>query len=72
MDPQYVNNYDKPLKVTWIEAHKACKSIGGNLPIFNSKEEQDEVISFIRMSKYTPPQMKVLFIGLAGQKVGNI
>ena len=58
-------------KGTWIESNKACKSIGGNLPIFNSKDEQDELISLIKMSEYRPPQMVILFIGLLGGKVGT-
>ena len=59
------------LKGTWIEAHKACKSVGGNQPIFNSKDEQDELISLIKLSEYRPPQMVILFIGLLGHKVGK-
>ena len=62
----------RPLKLSWIEAHKACKSVGGNLPILRNRDEQDELISLVRISDYRPPQMVILFIGLVGHKVGVV
>ena len=38
------------LKGTWNEASEFCKSLGGYLPIIRSREEQDELVSLLRLS----------------------
>ena len=48
---------------SWNEAYNICKSRGGYLPIIRSKMEQDELIRYIKLVKYTPP-VNILYIGL--------
>ena len=47
----------------WNEASDLCKSAGGSLPIIRDKEDQEEIMSMLTLSRYIPP-IEVLFIGL--------
>ena len=57
------------LKGSWNEASETCAEFGGYLPIIRSKDEQDELISLLYLSKIPPPLMTIMFIGLMGYKV---
>ena len=64
----------KALK-SWLEANKLCTSINGYLPILRNKDELNELIALLRLSKLIPP-VEYLYIGLrqeikTGNKVGN-
>ena len=56
--------------MTWIEASKFCKSIGGSLPLIRNKEELTDLITFLKLSHDMPP-VNVLYIGLLFSKVEN-
>ena len=56
---------------TWREACNMCESIGGHLPVLRSREEQDQVMSFLKIFKHMIP-ISVMFIGLVNEKVSNI
>ena len=51
------------LQWTWNEADNVCRSMGGTLPILNSRDELDDLISLI---KITPdiPLVEALYLGL--------
>ena len=40
---------------TWNEASKACQSIGGDLPVIRSNEEQNEILSILKIVSYISP-----------------
>ena len=48
---------------SWTEASNICKSIGGNLPLLRNRDELNEIIAFLKLSKHIPP-VKGLYIGL--------
>ena len=48
---------------SWNEANSVCKAKGGYLPILTGKEEQDEIIRYLKLMKCTPT-VNILFIGL--------
>ena len=48
---------------SWNEANSICKSRGSYLPVFRSKEEQDELIRYLKLVKCTP-SVNILYIGL--------
>ena len=48
---------------TWTEAFNLCKSIGGTLPLFRNRDELDEIITFLKLSKDMPP-VEGLYIGI--------
>ena len=48
---------------SWNEANSICKSRGSYLPVFRSKEEQDELMRYLKLVKCTP-SVNILYIGL--------
>ena len=58
-------------KVTWINADEACKSIGGYLPLFNSRKDLNELLHAVRFAKTNHIMMNT-YIGLRYNKVGVI
>ena len=48
---------------SWKEASQLCKSIGGSLHIIRNRNELDEIIAFLKLSKDMPP-VEGLYIGL--------
>ena len=62
--------YQKLVDMTWIEASKLCKSMGGSLPLIRSQEELTELITFLKLSQDMPP-VEALYIGLFYSKVAN-
>ena len=48
---------------SWTEASKFCKSIGGTLPLLRNRDELDEIIAFLKLSKDMPP-VEGLYIGI--------
>ena len=57
------------LKGSWNEALETCAEFGGYLPIIRSKDQQDELISLLYLSKIPPPLMTIIFIGLIEYEV---
>ena len=57
------------LKGSWNEASETCAEFGGYLPIIRNKDQQDELISLMYLSKIPPPLMTIIFIGLKGPQV---
>ena len=53
----------KKLPMSWNEASKTCRKIGGYLPYFSNKEEMDILIHLLSES-YKIPFMEALFIGI--------
>ena len=53
----------KKLTISWNEAFELCRSVNGTLPILRSKQQQDEILSFLS-SQHSPPPIFTLFIGL--------
>ena len=49
--------------VNWIETSDMCRSLGGFLPYFTSKEDLDELIALSNLRKGIPP-IEAIFIGL--------
>ena len=49
--------------ISWKQASKLCKSIGGYLPVFTTRDELDELLALIKLSQYMPPLMTI-YIGL--------
>ena len=52
-----------PLRKTWIEALELCRTVGGFLPFFRSKEELEQLLMLIRLSPYLST-IDGIFIGL--------
>ena len=48
---------------SWNEANRICNSRGTYLPVFRSKEEQDELMRYLKLVKCTP-SVNILYIGL--------
>ena len=48
---------------SWNEANSICKSRGSYLPVFRSKEEQDELMRYLKLVRCTP-SVNILYIGL--------
>ena len=48
---------------SWNKAKSICKSRGSYLPVFRSKEEQDELMRYLKLVKCTP-SVNILYIGL--------
>ena len=48
---------------SWTEASQLCKLIGGYLPLIRNRDELDEIIAFLKLSKNMPP-VEGLYIGL--------
>ena len=48
---------------SWNEASKLCSVVGGNLPVFTSKLQLDELLAFLTDSSKVHP-LEALFIGL--------
>ena len=53
----------KKLPMSWNEASKTCRKIGGYLPYFSNKEEMDILIHLLSGSNKIP-FMEALFIGI--------
>ncbi len=53
---------DAELK-TWVEADSLCRSVWGYLPMFYSKNELQDLLDFIKLSKETTP-LEAIYIGL--------
>ena len=52
----------------WTEAFRLCRDEGGSLPIINSRYEQEEIMSMLKL--YTQsPYLNVTFLGLLYSKV---
>ena len=49
-------------KISWIEADKLCRHVGGTLPQIRSRDELDELRSLLKFGKVLPP-IGLLFIG---------
>ena len=58
-------------RVTWIDADETCKSIGGYLPIFNSRKNLNELLHAVRYAKINYPILNT-YTGLRYNKVGEI
>ena len=50
---------------SWTEASYLCQSIGGYLPLIRNRDELDEIIAFLKLSKNMPP-VEALYIGVTG------
>ena len=50
---------------SWKEAFNLCKSIGGTLPLLRNRDELEEIIAFLKLSKDMPP-VEGLYIGIHG------
>ena len=61
--PDNTVNKLSPNKLSWIEASKLCKDEGGLLPYFTSRQELDQLILFVKLSRHGFP-LEGLFIGL--------
>ena len=48
---------------TWWEADNMCKSINGHLPMLRNRDELNELIALMKLSKFLPP-VEFLYIGL--------
>ena len=48
---------------SWTEASQLCTSIGGYLPLIRNRDELDEIIYFLKLSKDMPP-VEALYIGI--------
>ena len=59
----YMTRPGSKVKLSWNEAMTFCETFGGTLPIIRSKQHQEEILSFLA-SKFSPPPIIVLFIGL--------
>ncbi len=57
--------FDSDFMVSWKGGSAICEEIGGDLPYFTNKEEQDELVALMKLSPDVYP-MEALFIGLAG------
>ena len=68
-DCDNANETIRYLKGSWNEAANVCAKLGGYLPIIRSKDEQDELISILKLPSITPPLMNIIFIGLRNYKV---
>ena len=45
--------------ISWKQASRFCKDIGGHLPVFTSRDELDELLALIKLSQYVPPLIKI-------------
>ena len=45
--------------ISWKQASRFCKDIGGHLPVFTSRDELDELLALIKLSQYMPPLMTI-------------
>ena len=59
----YTQYLQKQILRSWNDASTICRSVEGQLPLFRSKEEMNELMSLIKFSLYTPG-LKAIFIGL--------
>ena len=57
--------------LTWNEAHAACRSIGGELPYFNSRRELEELMAFLKLNAGIPP-LKAIYIGLSNNFTAKV
>ena len=57
------------LKGSWREAQETCQEYGGHLPVIRSKDELDEIIGLFYTTKFSPPIMMRMFIGMVVDKV---
>ena len=61
--------------ISWNEAFELCQSVNGTLPIVRSKQQQDEILSYLS-SRHSPSPIFILFIGLTtsphNEKVSNL
>ena len=61
--PDSIDNKISPYKLSWMEASKLCKDAGGLLPYFRSKQDLDQLILFVKLSRHGS-LLEGLFIGL--------
>ena len=61
--PDNTDNTLSTNKLSWMEASKLCKDEGGLLPYFTSRQELDQLILFVKLSRHGFP-LEELFIGL--------
>ena len=55
---------------SWRQASQLCRSYGGHLPVFRSRDEMEELVSLVRFSANHP--FTLLFIGLRLKKVQEV
>ena len=63
--------FNKLRLLSWNEVSEACRNVGGYLPYFTSKNEFDQLIGFLKLSRELPT-IPAIFIGYMVQekKVG--
>ena len=54
----------KSILKSWEEASQICKETGGRLPYFTSREELEELIALLKLSRVIKP-IEAMFIGLS-------
>ena len=51
------------LKLTWEQASKHCRDMGGYLPYFTNRKQLEELLAFMKLSRHVRP-VPLVFIGL--------
>ena len=62
-DSSLLKKWDK----TWNEAFQLCESVGGQLPVFNSRDDLNEVLTIFKTRPYMPA-VPAIYIGLLSMK----
>ena len=67
-EPVNLINYDnsvlKKWDRTWNEASELCESVGGHLPVFNSRDDLDEFLAIFKVTPYMPA-IPAIYIGFS-------
>ena len=56
---------------TWNEASELCESVGGHLPVFNSRDDMEEVLTIFKTIHYMPA-VPAIYIGLTSDESRNV
>ena len=52
------------LKKSWNEASELCRRIDAYLPVFENREDLEELVAFIKLSGHSIPPVEGLYLGM--------
>ncbi len=68
---RHVYEFRRASFLNWVFSSKLCQSFDGFLPVIRSREEQEELVAFLKLAEGLLP-IEFLYIGLTDQKARKV